>query len=416
MTRIRVIAAGAVAAALGAALVSGPATAAEIKSSTPEHYAGDALGRALNLSVLGNKVTLGGSLAKAGLDPAATDAVKKVTASASGAGQLAVLSSTVNTAADLENTTAIGTEKCAQVVSLPAPVNVLNAGLACGVSSSKVVNDLPQAVSEGRVAGLNVTLNNVLATTPIGGVLDTVLTTVAGLTPEALNAVDTTLSDLVDSAVNTETLKVTVGKSTSSVIGEAGKVTSAASADGAKIEILPTPLLNNVLQSQPVATIAVSSSSAKAVYDRASGVATPSFDAALVTVRLAAPLTNLIGGGVTEIKVAPGETVTILQGTPLESTIIVADGSVTKDAATGAVRAVADGVALHLLKGISGGILLELAHSEAGVLGAPAVEVLSENIRAVPTELPRTGGAAALPLIGSGLFVAALAFRRLFVR
>lgn len=423
MARIRVVAAGAVAAALGAALVSGPATAAEIQTSTPESYVGDALGRALNLSVLGNKVTLGGSVANGALDPKAADDIKKITASATGAGQLAVLGSTVESAADLGKPEQVGVEKCAQVVNLP--LNLLNAGLACGVSSAKVLDEAPKAFSEGRVAGLSLKLNNALTAVPVGGLLDTVFTTVGGLAPDVIDPVTTTVQDLLNSVIQTETLKVTVGKSTSSVIGEANKITSSATAEAAKIEILPTPVLGDLgIQNEPVATITVSSSSAKAVYDRNTGVATPSYDAALVTVRVAPPLTNLLGGGVTELKVAPGETLTILENTPLESTIVVADGSTTRDPATGAVRAVADGVKLDLLKGLGsttglgkGGILLELAHSEAGVRGVVPTQVLSESFRAAaprPTELPRTGGAAVLPLLGGGFLVAALGVRRLF--
>lgn len=420
MARIRTVAAGAIALAFGAALVTGPATAAEIKSGTPESFLGQASGRALNISVLGRGLTLGGSAAQAALDPAA-EAAKKFTASATGSGQLAVLASTVESAADLATPESIGAEKCAQVINLPS--NLASAGLACGVSSARVANDLPSALSEGRVAGLNVSLNNVLATLPIGTVLDTVLTTVGGLTPDALDPVTTTVDQLLTSVLNTKTLEVTVGKSTSSVISEAGKVTSAATASGAEIKILPTPVLGDLgVQTEPVATITVSSSAAKAVYERGSGVATPSFDAALVTVRVAPPLTDLLGGGVTELKVAPGETVTILEGTPLESTIVVADGVVTR-AADGTVKAVADGVKLDLLKGLgqttglgTGGVVLELAHSEASIKGAVPTQVLGEQIRAVPTELPRTGGGADLPMIGGGLFIAALATRRLFNR
>src|SRR5205823_137416 len=88
-------------------------------------------------------------------------------------------------------------------------------------------------------------------------------------------------------------------------------------------------------------------------------------------------------GGQT-LKVAPGETLTILQGTPLESTITVADGHT--EIGPNSAKAVADGVSLELLKGLSLGtgtaatasdpeaaVVLQLAHSESSASGAPAV-------------------------------------------
>ncbi len=121
-----------------------------------------------------------------------------------------------------------------------------------------------------------------------------------------------------------------------------------------------------------------------------------------MTVRLSTPLTGNV-----DIPVAPGETVTILQGTPLESTITVADGSTTKNP-DGSVSSVADGVKLELLKGVNGGIVLELAHAEAGAAGSPAV---LGSIIDVP-ELPRTGGTPWIPVAGIGAVGLAVLARR----
>ena len=84
--------------------------------------------------------------------------------------------------------------------------------------------------------------------------------------------------------------------------------------------------------------------------------------------------------------------------------------------------AVADGVSLHLLKGIAassptardGGILLQLAHSEADVAGAPAVTVPVTNNPTVAgvQQLPRTGGTPWMPMLGVGVLGLAVLVRR----
>jgi hypothetical protein len=159
------------------------------------------------------------------------------------------------------------------------------------------------------------------------------------------------------------------------------------------------------LDTNPVASIIVSSAKAQAVYDRNAGASQASFDPALVTVRLSTVLT-----GNQEIKIAPGETITLLQGTPLESEIVVADGKTFKNA-DGSMAAVADGVKLHLLKGVNGGILIELAHAEAGVIGAlPQVSPIAPAF-----ELPRTGGTPWIPVAGASALGFAVLVRRVVV-
>ena len=130
------------------------------------------------------------------------------------------------------------------------------------------------------------------------------------------------------------------------------------------------------------------------------------------------------------MKVAPGQTITLLAGTPLESTITVADG--TQDIGDHSAKATADGVSLHLLKGISvptgasslstlatgpGAVVLELAHAEAAVNGQPAVKNPTVNPSPPPAPpvkaLAFTGTSPWLPIGGMVLVGAALGTRRL---
>ncbi|MEO7836510.1 MAG: LPXTG cell wall anchor domain-containing protein, partial [Acidimicrobiales bacterium] len=272
--------------------------------------------------------------------------------------------------------------------------------------------------SEGRVAGITLDVENVLGllglSDTITGLTTSTLGTVqsvvggvpvaGGILAPVVGTVSTTVADLL----NTRTLEVTAGKSTSSVITDGGKVTSLATATGAEIKILPVRLPVAGVDVGPLATITVSSASAKAVYDRATGTSTPSFDPSLVTIKLGG--TELLPGG-TEIKVPINASQTILAGTPLESDIIVAAGrNVTNP--DGTVGAIADGVKLHLLKGVSNGIIIELAHAEAGVGGTPAaVAPIVPNV-----ELPRTGGTPWIPLAGVSILGLAVLVRRLLVR
>lgn len=370
------------------ALAASFVASAPAGAQTPEVYAGSALGRALNLSVLGQKATFGVSTAK-------IDSTLK--AAADGAGQVLVLGSTTKAQVSGNNSKQEAPQACAAAVPV-APV--LNLGLVCSASTAEVANGLPHAVSEGSLAELDVTANALPINTVIAPVQQA-LEGVFGTLPDALDPATNTVSDLLTAVGTTQTLEAKVGHSRSEVSTVAGTVTATGVAEAAQVDLLPVGgLLDN-----PVASIIVSSAKATAVYDRAAGTAVGSFDPALVTVRLSTPLT-----GNTDISVAPGQTVTILEGTPLESRIIVADGSVTKNP-DGSVAAVADGVKLELLKGVNGGITLELAHAEAGAAGSPGTVAAPGDVLEV-AELARTGGMPWIPLAGIGAVGLAVLTRR----
>ena len=378
---VRRLTAVAGACALVGAFAGGPAGA-----DTPEVYAGSALGRALNVSVLGTKATFGVSTAKIN---------STLKATADGAGQLLVLGSITKADVTGNNTKKVEPQKCA--AALP-PVPALALGLACSSSTAEVVNGLPHAVAEGSLVSLDLGLNQLPINTVIAPV-EGALSQVFGALPDQLDPATNTVSDLLKALGNTQTLAVKVGHSKSDVSTVAGTVTSVGMAEAAQVDLLPI----GGLAKNPVASIIVSSAKATAVYDRGTGVGKGSFDPAIVTLRL-----NTVLTGATEIKIAPGQTTTILAGTPLESTITVADGKTIKNA-DGSISAIADGVKLELLKGVNGGIVLELAHAEAGVAGTPAAitPIIAD------TDLPRTGGTPWIPLAGVSALGLAFISRRL---
>ncbi|HUR17544.1 MAG TPA: LPXTG cell wall anchor domain-containing protein [Acidimicrobiales bacterium] len=402
MAKNRRLAAAAGAITLASVFTAGPVSA----QSTAEVYLGSASGRALNVQLLGVGATLGVSSSKV---------TSQLTAVAEGAGQL--LNSGTTAKVDLSGNGTSETKPDACAVALPV-ADILNVGLACGSASGSIAGNNPVANSEGRLAGVTLDVENILGLAGLNNTvtgltsstLGTVKTTVTGLPVvgpilgDVVATVDSTVTDLL----NTRTLEVTAGKSTSSVVTDAGKVTSLATASGAEIKILPIRLPVAGVDVGPLATITVGSASAKAVYDRATGTSTPSFDPSLVTIKLGA--TALLGAQ--EIKVPVGVSQTILAGTPLESDIIVAAGrNVTNP--DGTVGAIADGVKLHLLKGVNNGILIELAHAEAGVGGTPAA---AAPAAAPNVELPRTGGTPWIPLAGVSILGLAVLVRRVLVR
>ena len=67
-------------------------------------------------------------------------------------------------------------------------------------------------------------------------------------------------------------------------------------------------------------------------------------------------------------------------------------------------------MSIHLLKGVSGGILLELAHAETGAGGHTRL-VSQQVVTPVPI-LAKTRNDPWLPLTGAGLLLVALAVRR----
>jgi len=401
MARIRRLAVLAAATALGGAFVAGPAIA---QTARPESYLGSAAGAALDLSVLSlPKVTLGVSTGKI---------TSLLTSVAEGAGSLGLAGATIR--AEVANS---GTDVKGPTCALPLPVaDILNLGLACGSATATINAGNPVSTSEGSVASIDLSGQNLLDS--VAPVTDLVTGTVAtALNPlcgalSLLCPATATVNDVLSSVLDTKTLEIAAGRSVSTVTAEAGKVTSLATSQGAVIKLLPLPQVGGVASTEPLATITVGTATAKAVYDRASGVSTPTVDPALVTVKLNTVLTAALGIPAT-ISVPIGTSLILpgTGGTPLETEIVAAAGRTVTNA-DGTVGAISDAVKIHALKGVSGGILLNLARAEAGVGGtvavaAPVVPVL---------ELPRTGGTPWLPLTGIGVLGLAVLVRRFVVR
>src|SRR4051794_21305638 len=379
--RMSRVGAGAAACLLAGLVVAGPAAA-----DSPEVFAGSATATALNLSVAGNALTLGTSAAKVTSEPLAD---------ATGAGQVTPVA-TVQQESKASAATPTDTKaKACGTPSLPAQVSaILDVGLVCSATTASIANAAPTATGLGSIATVDLSSNTILS--QLGAVTDPLqqaLNPIIGQLPQG-----TTVQDLITSVLKTQTLSTTVGEANSSVVTDAGTVTSTASSAGAVIKLLPTPSINGAPSTDPVATIRIGSAKATAIYNRSAGTSSATQDPAIVSIAFNPTL------GLPPVSVAVNSPVTILAGTPLETTINVAGGT-SKTNPDGSATATADGVSVQALKGLpGGGITLQLAHAEAAVNGTKAV--VTPPAPATPVavtprgELPRTGGTPRLPIAG----------------
>ena len=223
---------------------------------------------------------------------------------------------------------------------------------------------------------------------------------------------------MISSVANTKTLSIPIGDAESKVINTVNTVTAKAHSAAVDIKILPTPTIGGVAPEHSarrdhhrrgLRQRDLRPSDRQAGWrsdvrpgDRPRQGSRP--DAAARRCRRKG------------IAVALGQDIVLLAGTPLESRIVLGAGKIVDDGVFGK-KAVADGVAVELLKGISGGIVLNLAHAEAGAISnLPVTKVLDipslDIARGTPTSLPRTGAETALPLALAGAGIALVAVRR----
>ncbi len=393
---------GTVAAA--SALISGPAGA-----STPEVYGGSATGTALNLSIAGNNLTGGVSIANAKSAPLAN---------AEGTGILTPgLTQDLKTSVNGNNQTQNKPFGCAgSLPALPGPLGALTLKAACSSSSSSVTGNNPVANSSGLVAlaglsnlsalpGLSSGLSQACPTNGKGGLFQ-------------IPQLGEIVCGIVQSVSLGQVLDAPLGASHSSVTTDAGKVVSTASADGATINLLsPTALADHATNPtgaaeaqitapglKPLLSLTLGSATATATYDRHTGKGTGTFDPALLTVTL-----NIPGAPSQTTKIVPGQSVDIPpagSGGPVLLSVKVGAGS-TKTNPDGSVSSVADGVSLALLPGqVQGKDLLDLqlAHAEAAVGGALPTVTPPPH----PPTLPFTGEHPWIPFAGLGFLGGAL--------
>jgi len=415
--------------ALSAFVVMGvlalPASAQTSVETKPESFIATAAARGLDLNLFGSRVTIGSSSAMVNSTPAAK---------ATGAG-VALVAGTVSNS-EVTGTGQSQSPPKACVLNLPV-LNLLNVALACGESKVDTNGGAPQAFGKGSVAALDLSgitllqpiidlLQSLLSavlpvldqtvgavTNIIGPVLGNLLTPLAGNLGLGTTSNVAPVSGLVTDLLNgikraTGVLAVKVGDATAQATTATDKVTATASSAGAQIDLLPGLTVGG---GAPLLSIIVGSAKSTSTFDRGTAVSTPAFDAAVARIRLGLPL---LGAGITEIPVQLNTPITLLAGTPLESTITLGGGRTTKDP-NGSVASYADGISIQLLKGLNGGIGLELAHAESGAGGSARLVSVQQAVTPLQPSLAKTGGDPWLPLTGAGLLLVAFTIRRRLV-
>lgn len=363
-------------AALGAAattLVFVPGAGAQTDGPA---YAGASSGEALNLSVFGQGLTLGSTLAELG--PGTGKAVG--TGLATPAFEAGATSAT-------EAEPGSADETCEGPIDQIPGVSI---ALACS-SAQVTMGETSTAAATGRVGSivlnpvapiLETPLSEVVA--PVADGVDQLLT---GLEP-VLGPIDEgtglgvqdTLGELFDRLfAGADLATVTVGDTASTTTADATTVTTSCVSEGARVDVL------SVLDAPPLISVIVGQAGSEVVVDRATGTGTPTVNPALVTVE--APTLSA-----EPVSVAPGQTIEIPLPEPFGSSFIrVADGT-TGTNEDGSTFATANAVSIDLLNGeaLQGGIELELAGCTSVASGAvtpvtPAAPVEPQE------QLPTTG-------------------------
>ncbi len=395
-------------------------TAATVQTKA-ESFIATAAARGLDLNLFGTHVTVGQSSAVVNSTPSAK---------ASGAG-VALVSGTVSTSeVDAANQSAAPPKAC--VLNLPV-ANLLNLNLACGESRVDTNNGAPSAFGSGSVASADVAglsliqpiidllqqlLNAILPVVDqtVGTVVNAIGPTLGGIlgplagnlglgSTSSVAPVSGLVTSLLDGVKNaTELVGIKLGDSTAQAVTTAAAVTATANAAGAQIDLLPGLAAGGA----PLLSIIVGQAKSVSTFDRGTAKSTPTFDAAVARVHLGLPL---LGSAGLDIPIQLNQPLTLLAGTPLETTISLGAGRTATDPSNGSVASYADGVSVQLLKGLNGGIGLELAHAETGAGGQARVVAEQQVVEPVPA-LPRTGNDAWLPMAGAALLLAAVTIRR----
>ena len=389
-------------------LVALPALAAGSKGAT---YALEGEARGLELAIGDQGVTLGLALSRGSSLPAAQGVA---------AGQCSILGDQTDpdnlpcNEATTQKSTSTETSTEGEVCAgpaIPAPLDsILTIDLACGSSVASIRNRAPFTSNTGKVAevGLGLDLAGLIpqAEDAKEQLVDQLQDILGGAPEPIANA----LNQLLDAVDEGQGGQIVLGPATSNISSKGDRVTVTSSSAGALIGVAGIPDLNKdgvPIPGSSVATedgliiIEVGKSFATASVDKLSAASDSDSTAALVTVKVR-DITQ-VKPTYQEVSVAPGQTVTILEGTPAESTITAA--AATKESGPGRAVAAADAVRLHLLKGVSGGIKLGLARATAAAT-AKAKPLAAQVNDPEPRVLPMTG-ARDVTLIALGLLILA---------
>lgn len=383
--------------ALASLLVAGLISPASSAPRSRVTYALEGEGRGLELSVLGQGVTLGLALARGDSSPKAIGV---------GAGQCSVLGRNPNpndvpcNEDTMEKSSTEGDSgdpgsTCASP-ALPQPLNtVVTIDVACGNSISNLLGgSLPVTKNEGKVGEIAVGLDLSGLVPQAEEVKEQLIDQLQEILEQAPEQVRNAVNQLLDSLDEGQAAQIIVGPASSNITPDGPLLQVRSTASGATIgavgipdldkDGVPLPGTANAVEDGLI-IVEVGPASASAEVRRSDASASAAASASVVTIKVR-DITQT-KPTYEEIPVAPGQSVTILEGTPAESTITAAGAE--KKEGPGSAVAAADAVRIHLLKGVQGGIVVGLGRATAAVTGK---EVRPQQPKPAGRVLPRTGG------------------------
>ncbi|MDQ1359977.1 MAG: hypothetical protein QOJ44_354 [Acidimicrobiaceae bacterium] len=383
--RVRGTLTAASAALLTAASLGGFASTAGAAASGPGSFQLKAQGDALTVTFPGTKFIGGDSTISADTTP---------NADAQGSGQLLPsVSGSQHATASAPGQSQNLAQTCASP-AVPAQLSAyLSAGLGCGSAQAAIDGSgLPSAGASGSVASLSAGAGNLLTQVIQSGTpVYTALQGIVGQVPAppgsslTLGALLTQLGLTVAQTTGLATLSA--GTSTGSASATATSATATNTSSGGTIDLLPGAGGGGA----PSVSITIGAAKTTATLDRTGGAGTATADPAIVTITTTVP-----GAGANTVTLAPGQSQTLLAGTPLESTISA--GSSTVNQGPGAASATANGVTLDLLTGLpGGGISIDLASSAASVTGAVPAATPAPPAATPPAAAPAAPAGAPIP-------------------
>jgi len=227
------------------------------------------------------------------------------------------------------------------------------------------------------------------------------------------------LGDLVEDGVVTvqevvnrvlgfqSTARVVIAPALAQVDATECSVASRAHAQGVRVELLPVDevgatngLLPDDLEAgEPLVVITLGNAKDSLTVPRCGGEPVRETTSAFACVTLGSVALTESLGLAQETCLEGGQTVCVLEGTPLESCVSLAAAGADGGADAGSVQ---------LFKGVNGGVDLATGRAAAEGGNNPPAQAAA----APAGELPRTGGPAALPVLGGALLAAAAVIRR----
>ena len=399
----------AVATIVGA--LSGVGAPAASQDASAYALSGDA--RAAEVAIAGQGVTLGVAISRADSKPSAEGL---------GAGQCSLLgdapepSKVTCEGSTTEQSSSPGDEgddgaTCA-APSLPDPLGtIIPIATACGSSGSTIAKGIPTTLNDGKVAEAAVNLDLSGLSGELQGVKEQVVDALQEITGQAPEPIRTALTQVLDVVDVGQAGKVQVGVASSNIGAVDTGIQVVSTAAKARIGVLGIPEIDddgNPLPGTADATtnglliIEIGQSTASVTIDTKKASAEAAADPAIVRIKVR-DITQ-VKPTYTEIPVAPGQSQTVLEGTPLESTITAASSEIANEGTKAAASSAA--VRLDLLKGVQGGIQLALGRTTAAgqIQAAPEPEPQPQP---EPEPLPVTGGNSVWVKLGVVLLVAA---------